>query len=423
MVIIPPMFPDQEAGGRRPAGSGFRRLPIALGEERGLWQIATAAFCVFAVLKGLGAPNNWALTQAQLDYRHGFIKRGLRGEIFHLLHAQQHIALSVVFFAELAILFLLLAEFIRRSQVQERFGSLAPVTVFASSYAVTALTCLAGYTDIFLAASLVGLLLVRRERVRFWLALPVLPLALLVHENFLLMCLPVLLFSFVPSALREEGGARLRALLRPVTLATLAVTITLLFAVRANVTPEQSRRYESEIRARADFEVHPEVFRVLERPLKYSVLQAWIGLHQAQWTIPDAITLANLLPPTLFFLYLIRKMVRRGPLALHQEADRQAKALLWGTALAAVLAPLAMYALGFDGGRWNTAAALSAFLVWLILCRDLPLRASASLRLSTTERNVAVLLLAFNMATGFGVFNGGSTNPFPFVPAVSEDYR
>ena len=83
-----------------------------------------------------------------------------------------------------------------------------------------------------------------------------------------------------------------------------------------------------------------------------------------------------------------------------------------------------MYALGFDGGRWNTAVALSAYLVLLILCRAVPVsEPSPLLLLGAAERNLAVLLLAFNMATGYGVFNGIATNPFPFVPAVSENYR
>ncbi len=404
------MSTSRDVGGK---GAASRML----SDERSFWQFATGLFCGFAVLKGIFAPNSWVYTQALLDYSHGLIKRGLRGEVFLLLHITTLPALTVAFFVELAALLLLLGELTRRTGVQQRFGSLAPVAVFASSYALTYLTTLVGYTDIPLAACTVLLLLVREARRRFLYALVLVPLALLVHENYLLMSLPPLLFSFVVDAFAARTAKRRhQELLMALLLGAAAVAVTLLIARRPSLPPAEALRFEAELHARAHFDLHPEIFHVLSRPLGDSMRQAWEGLHEAQWLVPGLTSLANLLPPVIFLLYLCRRLIRQD---LQAQNDRAAS-LLWAATLTAVLMPLLMYALGFDFGRWNTASALCAYLCFLVLARSAP---DAQMQLSAAERNVVVLLLAFNMATGFGLFGDSMTHPFPFLPALSDSLR
>jgi len=61
-----------------------------------------------AVLKGLRRPSMWAATQAQLDYSHGFIKRGLLGAVYGPLGGDHYGRLSWIFAAELGVFLLLL---------------------------------------------------------------------------------------------------------------------------------------------------------------------------------------------------------------------------------------------------------------------------------------------------------------------------
>jgi hypothetical protein len=375
-------------------------------------------FSLFAFLKGLRAPGDWPLTQAQIDYSHGFVKRGLQGAFLSLLHIHRFHPLSAYFFVQLALLLALLIALVRSARVEERFGSVLPVALFATSYAVTFLTHAVGYTDIPLAMVLVVLLLVRDPAGRFGWALLLVPVALLVHESFLLMFLPVLLFSFLTDALLAGHRAqRRRTLVAAVALSVLALGITLAFSIKPNMDQDQIDRFEAEIEQRVDFDVRDDFFNVLSRPLSGSFEEAWDGLTYADWYEKDLATLADLLPPVLLLFYFTRRMLRE---ALPGEDRRGERRLLWGAAILATLAPLGMYLLGVDGGRWNTTAALAGLLVFLVLCRRLP---AAPLRVSPAERNLAVMMLAFNMAAGMGLFDQAVVNNFPFLPAAWKQFR
>lgn len=387
-----------------------------LATERGLWQVATGVFCAFAVLKGTAGPSAWAYTQALLDYSHGFTKRGLEGELLRLLHVQTIPSVTVVFVLQLVVLLLVWAALTRRVGAERVFGSLAPVAVFASSYVLTYLTYVLGYTDIVLYACTAALLLIEKPMVRFCVALVVVPAALLIHENYLLLALSPLLFSFAVDAATSAPAARRRTWLMGVAVAAVALGTALLTALRPRLSPAESLQFAHELQARIHFEPHMEVFRVLARPLPESMRQAWVGLHEPQWSLLALITLANLLPPMWFLLHLARRVLRERVAPESAVAARW----LWVAALVTVCAPLPLYFLGFDFARWNSACAVAAYLVLLVVVRA---AGQAAVPLTTAERNVAVLLLAFNMATGFGFFGDSMTHPYPFLPALSEDLR
>lgn len=403
-----PRIPEQEES-THPAG--WRSL---FADERRFWQLCTALFCAFAVLKGLRAPGLWPLTQAEIDYSHGFIKRGLQGELLSLLHIHHFHALSAFFFVQLGVLFLVLGYFTWRAHVPGRFGSLAPVAVFATSYAITFLTHIVGYTDIPLAALTGGLLCMREPRRRFWTGVVFVPLALLVHESFLLMFLPVLLFSFVLDALLAEGTERKRILIFAGGLALLSLAITLAFSIRGNLSSDEVDRFQEEIEARVDFDLRDDFFNVLSRPLSGSVREAIAGFHYPVWLVPDLVSLANLLPPVLLILFFMRRLLKST------VRDPRNRKRLWAAAGLAAAAPLGMYMLGVDGGRWNTAAALIIYLEFLLLCRSLP---PSSVPLTSAQRNAVILVLAINMASGMGLFDEETIHPYPFIPALSERYR
>src|ERR1700761_25880 len=178
--------------------SRFQRLLSPFREERSFFKWSAALLGVVAFLKGIRLPNSWSFTQAQLDYRYGFIKRAFFGEVF-----TKHLALNVyghfVVFSLLALLvtFALLIGFIWKSGAMERLASGALVVVFLSSFTVTYLASLVGYLAIVELALTMALLLIRQPYLRFFAALPVCVICTLIHEEFLVLFLPVLLFSFV----------------------------------------------------------------------------------------------------------------------------------------------------------------------------------------------------------------------------------
>jgi hypothetical protein len=129
-----------------------------------------------------------------------------------------------------------------------------------------------------------------------------------------------------------------------------------------------------------------------------------------------SVSIACLLPLLLLLIYFQRRLLREGPLPL----DPAAQLWLRLAALAAVFAPLLMHLVAWDAARWNVLCTFAAFLVLLVLSRHLP---PGAITLSAAERNLAIVLLALNMATGYGLFDGATVNPYPFYPALVQHLR
>jgi hypothetical protein len=323
------------------------------------------------------------------------------------------VPLTVVFFVELAVFFAVLVLLVRRSALEERFGSLAVAAIFAGSYGITYLTHLVGYTDILNATLAMLLLLVRGARRRFLLALVLLPVAMLIHESFLLLFLPVVLLSFALDCAAAPPGERARIAVGAALLLLLAVGITLCTSLRPNLTAAQTRQFQAEVAAQVDFPLEPGVFALLDHSVAEDMRYMAIAVRVPHWWNQLTISIACLLPLLLVLLHFQRRLLRERPLPLPDVPQRWLRLAV----MAAVFAPLLMHLVAWDAARWNVLCALAAFLVLLVLSRQLP---SGAMALSVAERNCAIVLLALNMATGFGLFDGATVNPYPFYPALVQ---
>ncbi len=376
-----------------------------LSDERRFWRVCALLLGAMAVLKGLHWPSTWAATQAQLDYRHGFVKRGLLGTLYAPLHGSHYRALTAMFVVELGVFLLLLAVLTRRAGLEERFGSMAPAALFASSYAMTFATHLIGYNDLVNAALAMALLLVRDGRRRFWAALAVIPVALLVHENFLLMFLPVVLLSFAVEMATAETTARRRtAGVEAAVLAAVAAAFTVAIAARPAMTAAQALQVEREITGRVDFGVRTDFFGLLSASLPEDVRTMGTMVHERTWWLGLAISVAVLLPMMVVLARLIGRLL---PMAGTRAGWLKA------ATMAAVGAPLLLHGLGWDVVRWNVWTAFAGYLALLVLAMHLP---KGAVGLTAAERNAIVLLLAVHMASGHGLFDGVTVRTYPFFP-------
>ncbi len=384
---------------------GARGLPMWLQDERRFWRVSTLLLGTMAVLKGLHWPSTWAATQAQLSYQHGFVKRGLLGTLYAPLHGNHYRALTAIFLLELVALLLLLVLLTRRAGLEERFGSIAPGALFASSYAITYTTHLIGYNDLVNASLAMLLLLIRDGRRRFLAALLVVPVALLVHENFLLIFLPVVLLTFVVEIATTASPARRRmATMEAATLAIVAVAINLVIAARPAMTHTQAMGLQHEVAAGVDFSVRTDFFGLLSASLHDNLRTMATTLHERWWWALLAISVAVLLPMLLMLLHLIARLLPlAGPRAVWLKA----------ATLAAIAAPLLLHLLAWDVVRWNVWTAFAAYLALLVLTMHLP---KGTVTLTPAERNAIILLLAINLASGHGLFDGVTVRLYPFFP-------
>lgn len=153
---------------------------------------------VFSVLKTIRFPNSWSEAHWMMDYRFGFIKRGLAGEIFDffLEKTQQNILfLSGVILITLYSSLLVIAyrETIRNKE--KMITVLFYVIFFLSQYVVFT-AHLIGYFDhlIFLSTILIVWLLKKRKILFSSLLVS---MSVLIHEVSFLLMLPICCFALV----------------------------------------------------------------------------------------------------------------------------------------------------------------------------------------------------------------------------------
>ena len=385
--------------------SGSLRLGNWFRSDRRLWHLLGFVLGAISLLKGIRFPGPWAATQAQLDYRNGFVKRGLFGTLFTAPLGLNHYARFAAFsFAVLTMAVVLLIVFARKSGIAERIGSGEAAAFFAAGATLLYLGNLNGYDDVFLLAVTLALLLIRKPAVRFAVALPVCIVAMLVHEGFLLLLLPVVLFSFVADAM-EDRLPRVRATVFAATLGLCCLLTGLLVAARAPVTINRAIQEKQGIAARVDFPVRDAFFAVLTRSAAANVKLTLREQLHGEYQLSNLSGVIALLPVVaLQMVYLRLVCMGTGRIGMNG----------WYFALAASLAPVLMCALGYDTQRWYAFVSISAFLVLALLVRAMP---NVEFAVTQSLRNATILTIAISMAVSESMLTIHA-NDYPFVRSV-----
>jgi len=186
----------------------YRKLGIAIIL---LWTL------VVTILRAVRFPNDFAEAHWLLDYRFGFVRRGLVGTVFTLLRIVMHMQpteqliaiLSGVAFAVYGLMLVALGlRIIHR--LEWSTGAVLVVQVFFSSPFIVMSAHLMGYFDnliILLTAMSIILLL----KGRIWFAACLQVIAILVHENSLLVGFPVfcLAWLLLNCQRRKSGSVQL----------------------------------------------------------------------------------------------------------------------------------------------------------------------------------------------------------------------
>jgi hypothetical protein len=360
------------------------------------------------VLKGLRLPSLWAATQVSLDYRAGFIKRALLGQILSGLGLQAtHYDVFVTVSAVLLVgFFALLAGWIRTNEARRIAGG-SVVAVFAASFTLTYLAHLIGYLDIPCAALAIAVIAMSRSRIYLSAALVAGGLGVLIHENYVLTFLPAtLLPAFLSRA--AAGRCTLRSFLPIAAVVAVIAAVVLIVALGAPMTAQQVGKLQAAMAATADFQPREDFFAVLTRSARANVLIMLSTMTHASWWFAQANAFIAFMPTAAFFLWITLRIINTR----HPGNDR---GLVKAAAIIASLCPLLLQIVGWDIYRWYALASFDCFLVMTMICRRYGVQAATLLSDETAIRNVAILLIGVNLATGTGLFDGYRVDTFPFV--------
>jgi len=204
-----------------------------------VWLVALSLLTVTLALtlsRALRWPNDFAEAHWLLDYRFGFVKRGLAGQLLSsmlgLAGAEPSAAtitfLSVALLTTLAVLLLWMAWQLVRSTPQPASAVLVALAFLSSPFIVMS-AHLIGYLDgllIVLSVAAAGLAL----RGRPWAAGAVQAAAILIHESAILVGFPVLCLAWWVTATRTDARGSLLSRAAPLVLPIAAFALVALSA-------------------------------------------------------------------------------------------------------------------------------------------------------------------------------------------------
>src|SRR5262249_45733521 len=188
LVARLPAHDDSQPLPARVRGSVIRKAAIV---------VAMAYTLVVTCLRAARLPNNFSTEHWLIDYRFGFVKRGLVGSVLSIVTRIAGTrpteglidALAIVMFVIFCAAILCVAVLIVRQARWSPDTALAVLVFLASPFVVMSAHLIGYYDNIVILMTLVSLALVFQRRM--WPAAAAMTVAILIHENALLIGFPV----------------------------------------------------------------------------------------------------------------------------------------------------------------------------------------------------------------------------------------
>lgn len=312
---------------------------------------------VVTVLRALRLPNDFAEAHWLLDYRFGFVRRGLVGTVVSLLTSSMHIrpteqlvaVLSGVAFAVYCtVIYVLGLRTIHRSGWST--GALLAVLAFFSSPFIVMSAHLVGYYDnLIIMLAVVSIVLLFEGRIWFGACLQA--ASILVHESSILIGFPVFCVAWLLANCQRDESAQL-----PRGPLLLPVAAFLVLAVSQSVL--LPREFEQSLaRHLSDFQfIQGNWSTLVPRWLTNTFLESY-SAHRGEvlWRL-DFFSMYSLVGPSMLALLCFT-------IDAHSIRTASAESI---ALLVACLVPQTMHMAAWDTPRIWTYSVLCAFLMlWI----------------------------------------------------------
>lgn len=184
---------------------------------------------VFSVSKTIRIPNQWAQSHWLVDYRFGFIKRGLAGELFGFLCEKNAFSVTALSVLVLAVLYFFIASIavkITWNNTRSCYRILFFVIFLLSQYIVFS-AHLIGYLDhvVFLMTIFTVYLITRNK---LFPASIIAVFSIFIHEISIVLMLPVCCFAIIVNQVPERKFS-IKNVFSPNVIKKLALFLTLPF--------------------------------------------------------------------------------------------------------------------------------------------------------------------------------------------------
>ena len=230
-------------------------------------------------------------------------------------------------------------------------------------------------------------------------------MGILIHEQFFFAFVPVLVASVAfGAATGKTASERKLAWTGAVLLAVLGVGMTWTMGRHGAISEAQTAQLAQTIARTADRPLNAEVLKVLPRTSREN-----LEIMKSVWSRPTFIPAQ--IESLLMFLPTAGVLSCAALLLLRRWMPGKHRWLYAGVVLA-TLAPLLLNMVGWDKNRWNELLCLNAFLLLLVVSRQM---GGEAVRLPLRLRRACILAMFLNMAIGGGLMDNLHIRPFPFL--------
>jgi len=376
-----------------------------------------------ALLKGLRRPNRWSATLAQIDYRDGLLKRGLLGEALRQLGVPQHryAVFCIVAYVLFAAFLLTLGLFVSRHRLLADVRHRSMAWLFVGSFSLTYMGHLVGYFDVVLLTLVMGTLCIKTNAFKIPALLSIAVVGTLIHEMYLVTCLPVTLLSMLAPSLCDRPTNRVSVASVGWALVALLVCVglTLVLALGAPTSSQSVARMTVDLATRVDFPLRKDAVEVLGRSAFDNLNLMRDTLGQGWFLDALATSALAFLPTTCVFLLGAWRLLR-----VHSAGARRVWLLMF--LVCATFSPISMVLMGWDVHRWFALAGVNAFLVYGVagaVARSRELERGGRIHRSAINSRGVHALLLLNLVTGCGYLDGYRTETFPFQETYAQARR
>lgn len=158
----------------------------------------------FSVFKTFGLPDPWAVAHWLMDYRFGFIKRGLGGEIFGFFLEKTDFNILVVSAIILVMLYLTLLVIAVKETWKEYsfYKVLFYLIFFLSQYAVFSMHLIGYFDHLIILMTIISVYFIRNKMILLPAMLTT--FCIMIHEISLFLMVPVCLFALLVNEIHNN---------------------------------------------------------------------------------------------------------------------------------------------------------------------------------------------------------------------------
>lgn len=161
---------------------------------------------LFSVLKTVRFPNDWAEGHWMLDYRFGFIKRGLAGEFFGFFFDKNEFSILLLSAVILLVLYLvLLIISVKKTDVLKdrlTYEVMFYTLFFLSQYIVFSAHLIGYFDHLIFLMTFAGIVLIKNNLI--FLASVLMTFAVFIHEISFFLMLPICFFTLIAQEYKDE---------------------------------------------------------------------------------------------------------------------------------------------------------------------------------------------------------------------------